>query len=245
LPNWLVPLLAAPFVGSFLGVLIQRLPERRPWLVARSACHSCGRALGVLDLVPIASYLALGGRCRTCRAPIAGFHIVVEILAFLVPASAALVGADAASLWVDCLLGWALLALAWIDLRNLLLPDALTLPLIVVGLAATWWLEPEAVLDHALGAIGGYLFFSAVAFAYRALREREGLGAGDAKLLAAAGAWLGWQALPLVVLAAALVGLAGAAVVALRGGRLQGAMKLPFGAPLALAIWAVRLALQS
>jgi leader peptidase (prepilin peptidase) / N-methyltransferase len=242
---WLPPLLVAPFIGSFLGVVIQRLPAYRPLLIARSACLACGRTLGVRDLVPIASYIALRGRCRSCGAPITGFHLAVEILALLVPASAALVDSDAGNLWVDCLLGWALLALGWIDLRHFLLPDAITLPLIVGGLAATWWLEPDAILDHALGAAGGYLFFRAVALAYRALRHREGLGAGDAKLLAAAGAWLGWPALPAVVLAAALVGLAGAAVAALRGARLHGAIRLPFGAPLALALWLVRLASQS
>jgi leader peptidase (prepilin peptidase)/N-methyltransferase len=195
--------------------------------------------------VPIASYLALGGRCRSCGAPIGGFHLAVEILALLVPVSAALVEPDVASLWADCLLGWALLALGWIDLRSFLLPDAITLPLVAAGLAATWWLAPEAILDHAIGAIAGYLFFRAVAITYRALRGREGLGAGDAKLLAAAGAWLGWQALPTVVLTAALIGLAGAAVLALRGGRLHGATRLPFGAPLALAAWIVRLLLPS
>jgi leader peptidase (prepilin peptidase)/N-methyltransferase len=242
---WLPPLLAAPFIGSFLGVLIHRLPEHRPLLIARSACLACGRTLGVLDLVPIASYLVLRGRCRSCGAPIAGFHLAVEMLAFLAPASAALVDADATSLWVDCLLGWALLALGWIDLRHLILPDAITLPLIVGGLAETWWLEPEAILDHALGAAGGYLFFRTVALAYRALRRREGLGAGDAKLLAAAGAWLGWAALPAVVIVAAFVGLAGAAAAALRGAPLHGTIRLPFGAPLALALWIVRLVAQS
>jgi leader peptidase (prepilin peptidase)/N-methyltransferase len=241
LPVWLQPLLAAPFIGSFLGVLIQRLPEQRALMISRSACLSCKRPLGIRDLVPIASYLVLRGKCRGCGEQIAPFHLGVEILALLVPACAALVESDVGRLWADCMLGWTLLTLAWIDLRHLLLPDAITLPLLVAGLLVSWWFEPDQIIDHALGAAAGYLFFRAVAGGYRVLRGRDGLGAGDAKLLAAAGAWVGWAALPAVVLAAALLGIAMAALVFLRGGGLHGGMRLPFGPALALALWIVQL----
>jgi leader peptidase (prepilin peptidase)/N-methyltransferase len=139
------------------------------------------------------------------------------------------------------MLGWTLLTLAWIDMRHLLLPDPITLPLVVAGLLVTWWFEPDQIIDHALGAVVGYLFFRAVAVGYRVLRGREGLGAGDAKLLAVAGAWVGWAALPAVVLAAALLGIAIAAMGTLRGGSLHAGMTLPFGPALALAFWIVRL----
>jgi leader peptidase (prepilin peptidase)/N-methyltransferase len=234
---WLYPLLLAPFIGSFLGVLIRRLPEHRPLALVRSACESCGRALNAVDMVPIASYIALRGRCRSCGAAIAPFHIAIELAALGVAASAALAESDPAHLWAGCVLGWTLLALAWIDYRHMLLPDALTLPLILVGLAATWRLDPEQMTDHALGAAAGYLAFAAIALTYRFVRRRSGLGQGDAKLLAAAGAWLGWAALPMLVLVAALGGLGAVLVLLLRGRRPEWTTALPFGPFLAGATW--------
>ncbi len=245
MPFWLPPLLVAPFIGSFLGVLIRRLPAGQPVTLARSRCESCGRILGPAELVPVLSYAALRGRCRGCGAPVGRFHLAVELAAAGVAAVAIAAfpnAADAGWIWAACALGWGLLALAWIDWEWLRLPDALSLPLILLGLAATAWLDFPALADHAIGAAGGYSAFRAIALAYRALRGREGLGRGDASLLAAGGAWLGWQPLPLVVLGAALCGLAIALIRALRGETLARATAIPFGPPLALAIWALFLA---
>jgi len=237
----LLPLLLSPFIGSFLGVVIRRLPLGRPIAVARSECEGCGRALPARDLVPLLSYVLLRGRCRFCRAGIARFHVGIELAAIAVAAWATLAmpGADAAALWVDCALGWWLLSLAWIDWDHLRLPDVLTLPLVVAGLLATWVLEPQAAADHAAAAALAYLAFRGIALAYRLLRGREGLGQGDAKLLAASGAWVGLAGLPGVVLGAALTALA----VAL-GQRLvrrtAADVPIPFGPYLALATWVVR-----
>ena len=245
MPSWLPPVLAAPFVGSFLGVLIRRLPRGESVALSRSHCESCGRTLGPAELVPLASYTLQGGRCRGCAAPIGRFHLAVELAALLVAAVAvaAFPWASAAGwLWGGCVLGWGLLALAWIDWEWLRLPDALTLPLILLGLGFTAWLDAPALPDHAIGAVVGYLAFRAIALAYRALRGREGLGRGDATLLAAGGAWLGWQALPLVVLGAAAAALALVGVRALRGRSLSAATAIPFGPALALAIWVLFLA---
>jgi leader peptidase (prepilin peptidase) / N-methyltransferase len=235
---WMLPILVAPFVGSFLGVLVRRLPAGRPVAWARSACESCGAAIAARDLVPLGSFLALRGRCRACAAPIAGFHPAVELAALGVACLAALAAPeDPARLWIGCGLGWALLALAWIDWEHLLLPDAITLPLVPAGLAATFWLGPEALAAHAAGAALGYGAFRGFAYAYRWLRGREGLGRGDAKLLAAAGAWLGLEALPTVLLLAALAGLGAAGALAWRLGRSDPGAPLPFGPCLALAFW--------
>ena len=231
-------LLAAPFVGSFLGVLVRRLPEGRPVLWGRSACEACGHRLRPAELVPVASFLVQRGRCVACRAPIAPMHFAIELAAVAVAGAAALV-ADGADLWAGCVLGWTLLALAWIDAEHFLLPDALTLPLVVAGLAAAWWLEPWSVTDRAAGAIAGYLAFRAVEIGYRRLRGRDGLGQGDAKLLAASGGWLGWAALPWVVVGAALCGLLLAGVLRLRGRSLDASTALPFGPSLAVATWAM------
>ena len=100
--------LVAPFIGSFLGVLIRRLPEERPVVAARSACESCHQALGPLDLVPIVSFLASRGSCRHCGAAIDRFHLAIE-LAAIVPALWAAGLDDGLRLWADCGLGWALL----------------------------------------------------------------------------------------------------------------------------------------
>ena len=242
MPAWLPPLLFAPFAGSLVGVLIRRLPAERPVAWARSACAGCGARLGPAELVPLLSYALSGGRCRHCRSPIGRFHPAVEAAAVLVAASAALAVAAPARLWADCILGWGLLALGWIDAETLLLPDLLTLPLVLAGLGATLGLDPGRIGSHAAGAAAGWLGFRGLALAYRHLRGREGLGEGDAKLLAAAGAWAGWRALPGVVLLAALLGLAWAGLAHLRGRTLGAASALPFGPFLALALWIVVLA---
>ncbi len=229
-------LVAAPVIGSFIGVLIRRLPEGRPIAWSRSKCEGCGVAITPRDLVPLIGWLLARGRCRHCGYPLGWFYPAVEIAALTV-ALIALAVDDMPRAALDCLFGWWLLTLAWIDLRQWLLPDLLTLPLIVAGLAAAAFLDPDTVLDRALGAALGYAALRAIATVYRALRRREGLGGGDAKLLGAAGAWVGATALPQVILLAALSALLAAAVLRLRGVPLHAHSALPFGPFLALATW--------
>ncbi len=233
-----IAVLVSPFVGSFLGVLIRRLPEGKPVGWARSRCEGCGAALAVRDLVPLASWLTRRGRCRYCNRQLGWFYPGVELAALAIAVVAAAVDSGT-ELWLDCVLGWWLLALGWIDARHWLLPDVLTLPLVVAGLGAALAFEPDGLTDRALGAAAGYLALRAVAYLYRRLRGRDGLGEGDAKLLAAAGAWVGASGLPLVVVAAALAGLFAAACLRVAGVRLGAASALPFGPFLALAAWVV------
>jgi leader peptidase (prepilin peptidase)/N-methyltransferase len=235
-------LVLAPIIGSFLGVLVRRLPEGRAVAWSRSYCEGCGARLRLRDLVPIVSWLAARGRCRYCGRQLGLFYPGIELMALLIALiSLALDGFP--WVWLDCVLGWWLLALSWIDLRHWLLPDSLTLPLVVLGLLGAALLDPGALFDRALGAALGYLAMRAIALVYRAIRQREGLGGGDAKLLAAAGAWVGASSLPQVILAASLAALAVAAVLHLRGTRLTAQSALPFGPFLGLAIWAVWLSL--
>jgi leader peptidase (prepilin peptidase) / N-methyltransferase len=166
--------------------------------------------------------------------------------AALLVAAALLAGLWAASVdrdprWIlfSCLLGSSLLALGWIDWKTFRLPDALTLPLIALGLLAAWLDSMEALIAGAIGAVAGYAALVGVNLCYRRLRGRDGLGRGDAKLLAAGGAWLGWSALPWVVLLAALLGLLLALLQRLRGERLTAETAVPFGPALALAIWLI------
>ncbi len=240
--EWVWPLLAAPFVGSLLGVLIVRLPRGRPVALVRSACDHCGVVLGPRDLVPLLSHAVLRGRCRACHAPIAARHWQVELAAVAVAVCVVLAGnGSVPAMWADCGLGWALLALAWIDWDSMRLPDALTLPLIPAGLFVTLWLDPEQATDHAIAAALGYAAFAGLAWAYRRLRGRDGLGGGDAKLLAALGAWVGLEGLPVVVLGAALAGLAIGLAMAARGRAVGAATAIPFGPCLAVAGFAARL----
>jgi leader peptidase (prepilin peptidase)/N-methyltransferase len=230
--------LAAPAIGSFLGVVIRRLPEGRPVVWSRSRCEGCGRVLAARDLVPLFGWLAQRGCCRFCGSRLGWFYPGVELAALALAVVAAMRDAGAA-VWLDCVLGWWLLALGWIDFRYWLLPDLLTLPLVAAGLAAALAIEPESMAGRALGAGIGYLVFRVLAYLYRKLRGREGLGGGDAKLLAAGGAWVGIDGLPQVVLIAALSGLLAAACWRLAGVRVRPSSALPFGPFLALAIWLV------
>jgi leader peptidase (prepilin peptidase) / N-methyltransferase len=231
-----VAMVAAPFIGSFLGVLALRLPEGAPVLFDRSACPACAHVLGPRDLVPVASWLSSRGTCRHCHAPVGLFYPIIELaaLAVAVWASFALSGWQ---LWAGCGLGWTLLALAAMDQRCFILSDKLTLPLIPAGLAVTWFDSPADVADHVLGAAAGFGSFWLVAALYRRLRGRDGLGLGDAKLLAAGGAWASWEGLPSIVLIGAVAALAVAAGSALLGRRMTAQARLPFGPFLCFAIW--------
>ncbi len=242
--NRFAPLVASPFVGSTLGVLIRRLPRHEPVVLARSACESCGRRLRALELVPVLSFIALRGRCRRCGAAIARRHLAVELAAVVLAALAiADAGArgDTIGIWGSCVFGWTLLALAWIDIDWLTLPDVLTLPLLLAGLGWGWMEDPDTLVQRALGAALGYTLFRAISLGYRALRGREGLGEGDAKLLAACAAWLGAPLLAPLLLLAALLGVAAAAGLRLTGSRVTARTRLPFGPCLALAAWLLRL----
>jgi leader peptidase (prepilin peptidase) / N-methyltransferase len=231
-------LILAPFIGSFLGVVIRRLPEGRALAWARSRCESCGAVLRAGELVPLLSWIISRDRCRHCGASLGWFYPAVEFAALAVALTALTVD-EAETAWLDALLGWWLLALAWIDFRRWILPDALTLPLILAGLLAAVAFDPDSLAERALGAAVGYIALRLLGSVYARLRGREGLGQGDAKLLAAAGAWLGALALPQVILIAAVSALITAAALRLSGMPLRAHSALPFGPFLALAIWAL------
>jgi leader peptidase (prepilin peptidase)/N-methyltransferase len=236
---WLLPAIAAPFIGSFVGVLVTRLPAGRPVVWSRSACPDCGHRLGPLDLVPIASWLWSRGRCRHCAGPVSRLYPAIELAALGLAIWAATAAGSPLLLWASCGLAWVLLALAATDMREGLLPDALTLPLIPAGLATTYLADPGEVPAHVIGVLAGFLVFAAVRLAYRRLRGREGLGRGDAKLLAAAGAWVSWTGLPSVVVIAAVVGLASTLIPYSRGQKLALDSRLAFGPGLCVGFWLV------
>lgn len=210
---------------------------------ARSECQSCHIPLAARDIIPVVSILVLAGRCRRCGAEIGWFHLWVELAATAIAALMVLVEHDPARVWADCALGWTLLALAWIDWRHFLLPDVLTLPLVLAGLATNMWLDPANITSAAAGAVVGYLSFRGIEIAYRALRHRDGLGQGDAKLMAAAGAWVGLEGLASVVMASALGGIAMAILKYWKDTKLKDGtiaeLRVPLGVSISLAFWVI------
>ena len=235
--GWVL-LAVSPIVGSFIGVVIRRLPDGVTIVGGRSVCEACGIVLQARDLVPLASWLATRGRCRHCGAALAGFYPAVELAAIAI-ALISLAVDTRLDAWLDALFGFWLLALGWIDLRRWILPDVLTLPLIAAGLAAAALWAPDDLADRVIGAVGGYVGLRLAAWAYRRWRGREGLGGGDAKLLAGIGAWTGAVGLPSVVFGAAAMGLAAAGAMALAGQSLRRDSAVPFGPFLAIAGWLV------
>ncbi|MBS1091759.1 prepilin peptidase [Gluconobacter sp. Dm-74] len=251
--------LLAPVAGSFLGVLIRRIPRGETVVSGRSHCESCHVPLSARDLIPILSYVAQKGRCRHCKSRIAPEHLWIELAALTVPAMALLARViaghfqdlpfqladwDALPFVGDCILGWGLLALSVIDLTCLRLPDMLTLPLLLMGLVEGYATAgTDGVLDRALGSAAGWLIFALIAAGYRMIRHRQGLGGGDVKLLAMGGAWVGLGALPVVIGAGSALGIVLALATAMRSGRFNMTILVPFGPCLAAAIWLARLML--
>ena len=228
--------LAGAVAGSFLAVILIRWPQDRSAMLGRSACDSCAAAIAPWDLVPVLSWLLLRGQCRRCRAPIDRRHLAVEVAAALI-AVAAVLAHPLPEAALTALFGWALLLLAALDLEHEWLPDKLTLPLLAAGLAAAWVPFGPPPADRLAGAVVGYCALRLVAAVYLRARGRHGLGGGDPKLFAAIGAWVGWQALPLVMLGAGGAGLAVVLVQRLRGRSVAATDRLPLGTLMALAAW--------
>lgn len=230
------PVAVAPFIGSFLATLIVRIPRGEPVAFDRSRCRACDRRLAVPDLVPLLSWLWNKGQCRFCGETISIYYPVMEIAALAVAIWAAwlLEGWD---VWIACMLGFLLLPLALIDFREFILPDKLTGALIATGLTVGYLRSPEGIMPFLIGAVVGYAMFRGISYFYRRLRRRDGLGLGDAKLLAGAGAWVSWVGLPTVLLYGSIAGLAYVALSAMAGKRVNSETRVPFGTFLCLGIW--------
>jgi leader peptidase (prepilin peptidase)/N-methyltransferase len=218
--------------GSFLNVLIYRLPLGRSVVWPSSACPHCGRELSWYENVPVVSYLALRARCRTCRAGISIRYPFVEALTAAMFAAGWWYYGPGVLLASRLVFGCALIALFAIDLEHHLLPNAITVPGVVAGLALSLFTEPgwQASLIGALAG-GGALY--AIAEAYYRVRHEEGLGMGDVKMLAMIGAFLGWKLALVTLMMASLAGtVVGLGLIASRRGGMKYA--LPFGTFLAL-----------
>jgi len=241
-------------VGSFLNVVIHRLPKmmelgwqqqcaelrgeepaetpRYNLVVPRSACPHCNHAIGALENIPVISYLLLRGKCKGCGAHISPRYPIIEIVSGVLSAYAAWHFGFGWAAAGALLLVWALLALTAIDFDTQLLPDDITLPLLWIGLLLNSFGTYTNLHSAVLGAIFGYLSLWSVYWLFKLATGKEGMGYGDFKLLAALGAWLGWQMLPLIILSSSLVGavVGITLIVATKHGR---NIPIPFGPYLA------------
>ena len=226
-------------IGSFLNVVIHRGPamwnlvdddtRRGNLAFPRSYCPACQTPISRWRLLPVAGFIALNGKCASCGASIPIRYLVVELLGATAALGAFLMFGLSVTALLAAIFFWLLIALAVIDFETGFLPDALTLPLIIIGLLANMGGIIAPITDAVIGAAVGFLAFWIIGIAFHRIRGIEGLGLGDAKLLSAIGAWLGWQALAPVVLAAALIGLTGVFAMRLRGKEINATTPIPFG----------------
>ncbi|PWB53213.1 MAG: prepilin peptidase [Nitrosomonadales bacterium] len=246
-------------VGSFLNVVIHRLPRmmEQEWreqcasldadpsqaspaqrgprynlVVPRSACPSCGHQIRALENIPVLSYLALGGRCARCKTRISPRYPIVEALTGVLSAFAAWHFGFGAAALTALIFIWALIALTFIDFDTHLLPDSITQPLLWLGLLVNFSGTFTGLQSAVAGAVAGYLTLWSVYWLFKLTTGKEGMGFGDFKLLAAIGAWLGWQVLPLTILLSSLVGaMVGITLILFAGRGRQ--IPIPFGPYLA------------
>src|SRR5690554_1077247 len=259
---WLLYLTVTLFslcIGSFLNVVILRLPkmmqqewrcqceefleipekqrkQETPLSLSKpaSTCPSCGHQIRAWENIPVISWLVLRGKCSSCKAPISPRYPIIEaITAIFSVVTIALLGPTESALWA-LLLVWALVALTMIDFDTQLLPDSITLPLMWLGLVLNYFGVLTDFNSAFWGAVAGYLSLWSVYWLFKLVTGKEGMGHGDFKLLAALGAWLGWQLLPAVILLSSLVGaVVGIALMVFKKHGRE--VPIPFGPYLAAA----------
>jgi len=257
-PFALVPFvtLCGLFIGSFLNVVIARLPvmmerewqeemaefrgdavakeERFNLVMPRSRCPHCRHTISALENIPLVSFLFLRGRCRYCRTAIGIRYPLVELLTAALSACVALRFGYSTAMLGALIFVWVIIALAFIDFDTRLLPDSLTLPLLWTGLLFNLLTGNVPLEDAVIGVVAGYLFLWSVYWLFKLVTGKEGMGYGDFKLLAAIGAWLGWQALPLTIVLASVTGaLVGIGLIMI--GSYRRNTPIPFGPFLSIA----------
>jgi leader peptidase (prepilin peptidase)/N-methyltransferase len=220
------------------------LPTGRFDLVApRSRCPACGQQITALQNVPVISYLMLGGKCGNCQVPISRRYPIIELMTAVLTGIVTWRFGFGWEALAAVLMTWALIAISVIDIDHQIIPDSLSLPLIWAGLflslfhdtagAEILFIDPKTAIA---GGLAGYLSLWSIYHLFRLLTGKEGMGYGDFKLLAALGAWLGWQMLPLIILLSAAVGaVIGISLIVLK--RHERSVPIPFGPYLAAAGW--------
>lgn len=220
-------------IGSFLNVCIYRLPLSQSVVSPGSHCMACGEAVRWYDNIPIVSWLMLKGRCRWCHAPFSIRYPVVELLTGMLALLLFLKYGLSPLFGVMFLFCAALVVITFIDFDHQIIPDELSLPGIALGFLVSFFLPGHSWLSSLLGIVAGWGSLALVFYGYLWLTGREGMGGGDAKLLAMMGAFLGLQAVPFIIFASSLVGtVAGLSIMAVQ--RKDRHLAIPFGPYLAL-----------
>ena len=248
-------------VGSFLNVVIYRLPVmmERDWrqqchefleseapaeddnaklglATPRSTCPSCGHAIRAWENIPVISYLLLGGKCSSCKTPISMQYPIIEAVTGIMSVVVAWKFGVSIQTLGALFFTWALISLTMIDVHKQLLPDNITLPLLWLGLLLAVPETYTTLESSVIGAIAGYMVLWLVFQLFKLVTGKEGMGFGDFKLLAALGAWLGWQMLPQIILVSSVVG-AVTGIIMLVTGQTRRQQPIPFGPYLAAAGW--------
>jgi leader peptidase (prepilin peptidase) / N-methyltransferase len=236
LPGWFLPVfgvLLGLIWGSFVAALCSRWPIGESVAKGRSRCDHCGAQLGARDLVPLLSYMLVRGRCRHCAQHIGFRPLLIELVTGSI-ALISILSLPPAQAVAAMLFGWLLLPIIILDHDHLWIPDRLVILLTLGGILLAPMLSPDiSAPDRLIGAAGGFLILEAIRQLYKRLRGQDGMGAADPKLFAALGLWLGWQALPMILLVASLIGIATAIYRRAKGSDSQPA--LPLGSFLGVA----------
>lgn len=264
-PTWAIgnAVIFGLLVGSFLNVVIYRMPKmlHRSWQheaamiledeerlqsldkeaeitlsKPASTCPHCGHKIRAWENIPVISYLIQGGKCSSCKAGISIRYPLVELATAII---SAVVIAHFGGNWTGLLalvFSWMLIALTMIDADHQILPDDLTLPLLWLGLLANYFGLFVSLQEAVIGAIAGYMILWSVYWLFKLVTGKEGMGYGDFKLLAALGAWMGWQMLPLIIILSSLVGAILGSIMLMRANKEQ-STPIPFGPYLAVAGW--------
>tara|TARA_B100000678_G_scaffold57248_1_gene46031 strand:- start:283 stop:1035 length:753 start_codon:yes stop_codon:yes gene_type:complete len=220
--------------GSFIAVIVIRWPEGGSALEGRSRCDDCARTLAPIELIPVMSFVIQRGRCRSCGVAIDAMHPACEAIGLFIglACGALMPGWEGVA---GAIFGWLLLLLGALDLRAFWLPDIVTGLLALTGIASGLAGFAPSLEERLIGGLAGFVSLWCIAFAYRRLRGRHGLGGGDAKLLGAIGLWIGWRVLPLLVLTACLIGFVAVLFQMVRGRKVAATTAMPLGTMLAIA----------
>lgn len=242
LPSWFLPVslgILGLIWGSFVAALCSRWPKGESVATGRSRCDKCGQKIAPRDLIPVFSYLLLKGRCRHCAQTIGLLPFIVELAAALLGILPLLFLPESQAI-AAALFGWLLLPLILLDHQHLWLPNKLLLLLAATGFLIGPMLSPEiAMPDRVIGLCAGLFSLEFIRQFYKKVRKRDGMGAGDPKLFAALGIWLGWQLLPIILLLASAIGILSILLLHLTGNRQREAF--PFGSYLAIAAYVAAL----
>jgi len=215
-------------IGSFLNVCIVRLPKRESLIRPSSHCPHCNEPIRFYDNIPIISYIHLAGKCRHCNKRISLRYPIVEGLTGLMTVALFMRYGPSVQFLLLLLFSAALLIITFIDLDHQIIPDVVSIPGIPCGVAASLLIPTISWLDSLLGILVGGGLLLLIAVGYKWITGREGMGGGDIKLLAMMGAWLGWKAIPFILLASSLIGIligGGSGLVLKKGLK----TKIPFG----------------